>query len=141
MNYRPVGLGRSMFKFGPVRKLSSGIVYLSRPRRCCSSMLYSGRSGFGLLIDLRGPLKSLQPARADEATAAMVANGRMLPAIAFDSAAVGGSVNASRANERLPGAGVPRWGVVGPDGELIAVYERAADGLAKASIVIPSRSA
>lgn len=78
---------------------------------------------------------------ADEATAALVANGRMLPAVAFEAAAVGGSINASRANERLPGAGVPRWGVVGPDGELIAVYERAGDGLARASIVIPSRSA
>lgn len=76
---------------------------------------------------------------ADEATALMVANGRMLPSVAFEVAAVGGSVNATRANQRLPGGGAPRWGVVGPDGDLLAVYEMAEHGMAKASIVIPSR--
>jgi hypothetical protein len=30
--------------------------------------------------------------------------------------------------------------VVGPDGDLLAVYELAGDGFAKPSIVIPSRS-
>ncbi len=91
------------------------------------------------LLSPREALRDYPIVTADAATASMVANGRMLPAIAFAAAAVGGSVNASRANQRLPGAGVPRWGVVGPDGELIAVYELAGDGLAKASIVVPAR--
>ena len=98
--------------------------------------------------DALGDAKLLRPVEAlrdypivtaDASTAAMVANGRMLPAVAFELAAVGGSVNATRANERLSGAGAPRWGVVGPEGDLLAVYELAGDGFAKPSIVIPSR--
>ncbi len=105
--------------------------------------------GEGVLVDdalrdatLLSPAEALRDypiVTADAQTVAMVANGRLLPAVAFEVAAVGGSVNGTRANERLPGGGTPRWGVVDPNGDLLAVYELAGDGFAKPSIVIPSR--
>ncbi len=104
----------------------------------------------GALVDehlgdapMRSPAEALRDyprVTVDATTSAMVANGRMIPSVAFEVAAEGGSVHGSRANERLPGAGTPRWAVVDNDGDLLAVYEPSDEGLAKASIVIPRRS-
>ena len=102
-----------------------------------------------LVDDALGDAELLRPVEAlrdypvvavDAAAAALVANGRVLSSMAFDRVDTGPLDHGGSANERLPGAGVPHWGVLGPDGELLAVYERAGDGLVKPSVVFPARS-
>ena len=103
----------------------------------------------GVLIDdALGDAPLLRPAEAirdypvvtiDAATEPMVANGRVLPSVAFEVAATGGSIHGRRASRRHAGGAMARWGVVGPDGDLLAVYELAGEGLAKPSVVFPIR--
>ncbi len=95
--------------------------------------------GDAVMLSPAAALRDYPMAAADGPTAAMVANGRMLPAVAFEAAAVGGTINATRASARLPGSGTTRWGVTGPDGALLAVYEAVDEGLAKPAIVVPAR--
>jgi tRNA pseudouridine55 synthase len=64
-------------------------------------------------------VRALDRVDVDGATAALVANGRVLPA--------------------WTGAGP--WAVVGPSGELIAVYERFRSGGAKPAVVLPTATA
>jgi tRNA pseudouridine55 synthase len=98
--------------------------------------------------DALGSARMLTPADAlrdypfvvvDPPTAAMVANGRMLPVVAFETAAEGGTINAARASTRLPGSSASRWGVRDAEGELLAVYEAVDEVLAKPAIVLPMR--
>jgi tRNA pseudouridine55 synthase len=96
--------------------------------------------GEAVMVSPADALRDYPFVTVDAPTAAMVANGRMLPVIAFETAAEGGTINAPRASTRLPGSGAKRWGVRDADGALLAVYEAVDDTLAKPSIVLPPRS-
>jgi len=71
------------------------------------------------LLPVDATVRGLERVDVDADTAALIGNGRVLPR--FDAVADAGP-----------------WAVFGPDGVLLAVYERFRDDLAKPSVVLPT---
>jgi tRNA pseudouridine55 synthase len=69
-----------------------------------------------LLLPVETAVRGLAPVTVDAETAALIANGRVLPAMAGDGP----------------------WAVFGPDSQLLAVYEPFGAGQAKPAVVVPS---
>ena len=71
------------------------------------------------MLSLRDALRGRAVASVDESTVALIRNGRVLADEVFGAA-----------------AGETAWGVCGPDGVLVGIYERFGDGLSKPAVVV-----
>jgi hypothetical protein len=74
------------------------------------------------LLSLPDAVRDYPSIQVDAEAAAMVAHGRVLPAFA--------------GHEEEPGP----WAVLGPDGELLAMYERAGSSTVKPAVVVAPQS-